>query len=366
MALDGWKEKLFQRYLVWSCRPERVRSYLLNTVKPDLRSAQRPLDRKVVRAAALQLELQFYKSPLDYAAAMHHRLAEAVERGANLVSFPEYNSLHLLGLLPGFEAMEEAYREQDAGEKPEGSAKESAAEDLTIDALFRYMSPIVKRLVPAIYGTLAHAYGIYVMAGSYILADGGNLVNRSFLFGPDGKLVGSHDKVHLMVIEKEWDLVRGSSFPVYDTALGRLALPVCMDATYYETFRAFEAGDADIALLPIANMESYNYWLALRGVWPRVQESPVYGVKSALVGSVAGMQFTGRAGIFAPLELTPREDGILDEVEPFDKDAIALADLNLEALHELKREHPWRDRNPALYKRYFPRLYLETREQESR
>jgi len=359
MALDGWKEKLFRRYLIWSCRPAKVRRYLQGILPPARSSAT--ADRRRIRAAALQLRLELVKSPLHYVDEMHCLLREAVKEGAQLIAFPEYNNLSLLGLLPGIDEMEEAYRQKEAqhGTAPNEQNKNekenpgaSPADDISLVEVFRYMSPAVEPLVKTLFSALAAAYGVHIMAGSYVIADGNTAVNRSYLFGPDGGLIGFQDKVHLLPLEAEWGLRQGNSFSFFDTSLGRLAAPVCMDATYFETFRILEKKGVDIALLPIANLEAYNYWLALRGIWPRVQECTLYGVKSALVGTIAGMNFTGRAGIFAPMELTPHRDGVLAEVKTCDGVGLAVADLDLEALHLLRSDHPWRDSNAALSQKY--------------
>ena len=356
----GWKEKLFQRYMIWACRPSRITKHL-SAFLPRPRQPE-PADRRQIKVAALQIELKLFKNPLQYADEMHRLVREAADQGAQLVVFPEYNNLALLGMLPGIEKMEkEAFREKGARADKEGkgggASVQGRGDDLSLADLFRYMSPAVKPLVHAIFSQLASAYSLHIMAGSYTLEEKGEIVNRALLYGPSGDLIGSQDKVHLLPMEAGWNLKKAASFNVYETPLGCLAMPVCMDATYYETFRILEKSGAEIALLPIANLEEYNYWLALRGIWPRVQESQVYGIKSALVGSVAGFTFTGRAGIFAPLEITPGQNGVLAEVEPFDREAIALAKLNLEALDQLRRNHPWRDYNQALYKRYFPEIY---------
>ena len=358
MSLDGWKERLFQRYLIWSCRPARIRRHL-RTVLPEPPPAEtaKTADRRKIRAAAVQVKLVLNKSPLQFADEMHRRVREAVDHGAVLVAFPEYNNLPLLGLLPGIEQIEEAYRQKAENPGSASADEDKQKEDIRLTEVFHYMSPAVKPLVDTVFSSLAEAYKIYIMAGSYTLADNGSVVNRSFLYGPSGKMLGSQDKVHLLPVEEEWQLKRGDTFNTYDTSLGRLALPVCMDATYFETFRILEQSETDIVILPIANQEEYNYWLALRGIWPRVQESRLYGVKSALVGSIAGLNFTGRAGIYAPLELTAKKDGVLAEVGPHDREAMAVADLDLDALHELRRNDPWRDKNPALYRRYFPEIY---------
>ncbi len=358
MAMDGWKEKLFRHYLIWSCRPARIRGYL-HRILPSSRISH-PAERSRIRAAALQLELHLVKDPFHYIDQMHRRIRAAVKEGAQLIAFPEYNNLALLGLLPGIEKMEEAYRSKgrqgaepdEKNKKAEGSEAKSPADDISLVEVFRYMSPAVEPLVKTLFSVLAAAYGVHIMAGSYVIADGEATVNRSCLFGPAGELIGLQDKVHLLPLEAEWGLKRGSAFSIFDTTFGRLAVPVCMDATYFETFRILENKGTDIVLLPIANLESYNYWLALRGIWPRVQESLLYGIKSALVGTIAGMTFTGRAGIFAPLELTPRRDGVLAEVETFEREGMAVADLDLEALQSLRLNHPWRDSNKAFYERY--------------
>ena len=102
-----------------------------------------------------------------------------------------------------------------------------------------------------------------------------------------------------MPLEISWGFSPGKVFRVFPAAFGGLAAPVCMDATYYETFRVVAALGADIVAVPIANPEEYNAYLALRGIWPRVQETPVYGIKSALVGKMLGFTLTGRR-VIAP------------------------------------------------------------------
>ena len=356
MALDGWKERLFQKYLYWICRPARLRRKLSDLVKEG--RAAPPREGRRLRAAALQVKIRLFKDPLDYAAEAHRRVAEAAAAGAHLVAFPEDNNLPLLGLLPGVEEMGEALAQGEAAPPPAAAG----APEITVADVIRYAGPVLAPFLHTLYSTLASAYGLYLMAGSFLLPDGERVVNRSFFYGPGGELIGTQDKVHLMPIEWEWGISPGREFNLFETAAGKMAAPVCMDATYFETFRILELQGAEIVIIPIANPEPYNYWLALRGIWPRVQECPVFGIKSALVGRLLGFEFTGRAGIFAPAELTPDSSGVLAEVESPEEEGMAMAELDLEALQELRRRHPWRDSNPALYRRYLPRLYCQLEE----
>lgn len=355
MALDGWKERLFLKYLYWICRPARLKRRLSVLIKMGRKAPA--VEDRCLKVAALQVKVKLFKDPLAYATEVHRRVQEASAAGAHLVAFPEYNNLSLLGMLPGVDKMGEAVSAKEQEKAP----AESGAPGITVTDVIRYVSPVTAPFLHTLYSSLAAAYGLYLMAGSFLLPDGERTVNRSFLYGPDGRLIGTQDKVHLMPIEAEWGLSAGLEFNLFATAAGKIAAPVCMDASYFETFRILERQGAEIVIIPIANPEPYNYWPALRGIWPRVQECPVYGIKSALVGSALGFTFTGRAGIFAPVELTRDGSGVLAEVTSPEEEGMAVAEIDPAALEELRRNHPWRDSNPALYRRYFPRVYRSIR-----
>lgn len=343
------KEKAFRLYLEWKSRPQRLRSFLKrkNIQKPSA-SFEHFTNRKKIRAAAVQLELSLYKDPLEYAREMSSHVEKAAGAGANLIAFPENNGLQLLGMLPGIE---------EAGKQVKGK-KRREKESPSVLEILNYTGPIVQKIALETFSCLARNYHIYIMAGSFMHPVGEKVVNRSYLFNPEGRLLGTQDKVHLFPTEKEWGLSSGDKFEVFPTPIGVLAMPVCMDATYFETFRILSLLGAEIVILPIANAEPYNYYLALRGIWPRVQESLVYGIKSALVGSFLNFTFTGKAGIYAPLEISPARDGVLAETKYPSGNDLAIADLDLEALQELRSNHPYLgDLNLELYSRYFPSIY---------
>ena len=280
-------------------------------------------------------------------------MKEAVAAGAQLVVFPEDNNLQLLGMLPGIEELGTAALSENGAEPP----PEPAGPPITVADVIHYISPVMAPLIHAVFSRLAGAHGIYLMAGSFLLSDRGRVVNRAFLYGPGGELIGRQDKIHLMPIESEWGIARGQSFSVFDTAIGRLAMPICMDATYYETFRILERLGVEIAMLPIANPEAYNYWLRRCAASGRRCRKAPLRRQERHGRATARLHLTGRAGIFAPLELTPNKDGVLAEVESPHRKGLAVATLDLEALRELRAAHPWRDSNETLYERYFPAVY---------
>ncbi|MDO9533888.1 MAG: nitrilase-related carbon-nitrogen hydrolase [Bacillota bacterium] len=346
--LSSWKERLLLHYLFWKTRSARFQRYLQGK-SSVVKGREMRIDRRKIRAVAVQQKLELYTEPLHYAEQMRLQVEKAVQMEAHLVVFPENNGIQLLGMLPGIKKL--------AG-KGETSLEGRTGQLSVLDVLC-FVGPVIEKAARTIFSLLAAKYNVYIMAGSFLHPDGEKVVNRSYLFGPDGNLLGTQDKVHLFPTEQKWGINSGERFHVFQTPIGNLSMPVCMDATYFETFRILQLMGAEIVMVPIANAEPYHFYLALRGIWPRVQETLVYGIRSALVGSFLGFNFTGKAGIFAPIDLTPKKDGILAESLSHINTDLVTADLDLEALHELRAAHPYLgDKNPELYEKYFPGIYL--------
>jgi len=91
---------------------------------------------------------------------------------------------------------------------------------------------------------LSREYGVYI-CGSFHEQDGVDLYNTSILTGPEG-LVGKYRKLHLCETE-QFHLEPGNlGIPVFHTPLGRIALLICLDAYYPESFRIAAMQGADI------------------------------------------------------------------------------------------------------------------------
>jgi len=348
------KEKAFRSYLSFRSRPSEIRGTVASLgIRPSRTEAPPgaagPARLRRVRAAALQLESFYAKSPREYAVRLGQPFREAVEQGAQLVAFPELTTIPLVGLLPGVEEM--------ARTKP---ATAAAASPRLAD-IIRFMEPVLRNVYYSLFPALAAAGRVWVMAGSTPLpGPDGRVYNLACLFGPDGRLVGSQRKLNLFPRERDEGLSPGSRFEVFETPVGRLALPICMDATYFETYRLAALMGAEIVAAPVSNVEPYHFWKLLRGAWPRVQETPVYAVQSVIVGDFLGDPMTGKASIFAPAELTPGGDGVLAQCEASTGRGLAVADLDLDALAAFRAERSALSRlNLELIRRHLPRVYAD-------
>jgi len=358
--------KFLARSLQRKAAPEKIRSYLQARGYPSLPGHVPSLPGHV-RVAAVQEQLRVLKTWQAYVERMYAFTARAAGAGAQLVCFPEENGLLLLGQLPLVGPLLRLATRSMGNPPPPVPAEElepvrlsSSAWDLPdgslVARLLAPFSPFFQETFTTVFGELARGFGVTIMAGSCMQVADGKLVNRAYLFGPDGTLLGVQDKVHPVDMEMAMGMTPAERLQAVPTAVGRLGFPVCMDATYFETFKILRALGAQIVVIPIANLEPFQHYWALRGIWPRVQENGVYGIKSALVGRLGGLEFTGKAGVFAPLELTPDRSGVLAEAQTFDRDELVVADLDLDRLEAYRSDY-FDDSNPALYRKYFPDIY---------
>ncbi len=109
----------------------------------------------------------------------------------------------------------------------------------------------------------AAALGIWLLIGSLALktneADG-RFANRSFLIGPDGKIVARYDKIHMFDVQvtpeetfRESDGYRpGQQAVVADTPFGKIGMSICYDVRFAHLYRALAQAGAGILTVPAA------------------------------------------------------------------------------------------------------------------
>lgn len=107
---------------------------------------------------------------------------------------------------------------------------------------------------------MARKNGVVLVGGSIPELCDGRIYNTSYIFGPDGKLLGRHRKVHLFDVDvpggirfRESDvLTAGESITVVDTPAGRIGVAICFDIRFAEMFRAMAVAGAEIICVPAA------------------------------------------------------------------------------------------------------------------
>lgn len=307
---------------------------------------------RTLRVSAVQMELRLERSVAGYADHLHRLVRDAVAGGGELIVFPEDAPTGLIGLIPGVERFA-------GGEnpRPDEATPHLSAGGLEIASLFRALTPALHRVYIACFAALAAAYGVHILAGSGMFALREAVTNTAHLFGPAG-LLATQDKLHFIPMEREWGLVEGEHLDVVQLPGVRMAFPVCMDATYYETFRIAASKGAELIVIPTANPERYDFWRSLRGIRTRIDENAMYGINACMVGSLLGLPLEGRSAVLAPYEMTGRGDGILIEASDAVSEQVVTFELDFGQLAAYRKRFTERSEpNTALYRTYYNRIY---------
>ena len=341
-----------EKWFRWKLGEDRIRTSL-SSIKA-LENNHKD-GRGSIRAAAVQRKITAAKNVEAYAYRMESFVKSAAEKGCDIIAFPEYNFFELLGIIPGFNLLNRCLNKRQVIHAESGS-------DSGLSKLYPLLCSIstpIQAAIESIMCGLASKYSIYIYTGSYFIRENDHLYNGGAIISREGDILGRQMKLHLTDFEEKLGIKRGNEFKVFSLDIGNIAFPVCMDATYYEVFNLARSRGCDVVVLPIANNEEYRRPRALRGIWPRVQEAHVYGIKAALNGWFCGLHFTGKAGIFAPIGMTPREDGVVAVSEHPEGDFLIVGEIDLEALcKEREEDEYYGDSNPEFEKTYYFNTYL--------
>jgi predicted amidohydrolase len=331
--------------LMWRSRPALV----ARALRWESSRQAPPLQPGRLTVGLAQMRLNLVESAAEYALNAYRLVRDAAERGAQLVAFPEYTGLPLLGLLPGVKAL-------DRGEPLEAALNNLGGTALRVADVFRLAAPAALRVYLATFSILAERFRVYLAAGTLITREAdGKLYNTAHLFGPDGRLIGTQRKLHPFTDEEGW-LATGETLHVFDLPFGKVAMPVCMDYTYWETARLAWLKGAEILIDPSAGTDGDREWRAARGVRLRVQEVPCFGLHVFGITDMFGLRWRGPSRIVAPAPLLPPEARVLAKAGSADHEAVLVHELDLHALRALRADDPPAF-NVALYRKYLPDLY---------
>ncbi len=212
-------------------------------------------------------------------------------------------------------------------------------------AIFLARHEVMARTYFETFSAAARRHRVYLVAGSIPLPDydlpadgslprsyrprGTAVHNVSYVFGPDGRILGRQKKVHLLDLEGPagLDLVPGrpEELTVIPTPLGRLGVAICLDAFKEDVLARLAEQGAEILVQPSANPapwspEQQADWL--NGSWRAVAGADgagrfAYAVNPMMVGQVLNLGFYGQSAIFAHPAALPRSGALLrDEASP--------------------------------------------------
>ena len=249
--------------------------------------------------------------PADFAAfadKQRRLLGEAASLGARVAVLPEYLSLELAALFP-------------PSVHADLRASLAAIQSLRGDWL-------------ALFAGIARDTGMYVVAGSFLLAQaGGRYRNRSDLFAPGGGHLWQ-DKLQLTGFEKAVGVIEGGdALKVAEIDGVRCGISVCYDSEFPLPVRAqYEAG-ARLLLVPSCTDTAAGATRVQVGCLARALENRLFVVQAVTAGrapwSPALDENTGEAAIYAPMDIGFPDHGVLARTGGEQAWAIAELDIGL-------------------------------------
>lgn len=211
--------------------------------------------------ASLQFNPQLYKVQ-DNIQRLYSMVEQAAKGGANLIVSPE------MGIT--------GYHFYDREE------------------LARYADTVPGKYTD-IFVRLAVQYKCYIVIGLPELdLPSGLYYNTAALIGPEG-YIGKYRKIHLWETETHWAVWGNKGMPVFDTPIGNIAMIICMDAYFFETFRLAAVQGADVVAF-LTNSSGGS----LANLQARAKENGLYIISANRSDQELGYSMKGNSAIWHP------------------------------------------------------------------
>jgi len=189
---------------------------------------------------------------------------------------------------------------------------------------------------------LAAELGLYLLIGSLaVLAGEGKAANRSFLIGPDGRILARYDKIHMFDVDlgngeayrESKNYQAGEVAVLADLPFGRLGLSICYDLRFPHLYRVLAHGGADFLTVPSAFTQQTGaaHWHVL--LRARAIETGCFVLAPAQGGTHEnGRETFGHSMIIAPWGEVLAEAG----TDP----CVILADIDVARVREARSRVP--------------------------
>jgi predicted amidohydrolase len=281
-------------------------------------------------AVQAQISLDVYESPQAFRRWVLELTEEAVKDlpvAPTLVAFPEMIGFPLLLTAGDKGTLQDKTLTQALRRFLKGHWLELLGQAIK----YRHFSPSAAFLPPAVPAYLAYknafaeaakTFGVTLVAGSSLLPHiteevsrgthitNPKVYNTSFIFSPIGQLLGRSQKLYLTPgMESRLGLSRGqlSEMQVLQTPVGRVGVPICLDAFYTSVIDHLDGLGAEIVVMPSANplpwagrwatnplLSEGEAWLKYGLAQQLQNRSHIrYGVNPMLVGQVWDIAFEG-------------------------------------------------------------------------
>ena len=268
-----------------------------------------------LRIAACEYPVEFLDSMAAWKDKLRRLCESAASGGATLLVFPEYAGVEL-------------------------TAQFSESQRADLPGSLRILQPLRDEYLAA-HHALAGELGVTILAGSFPWEDGGRFVNRAWLCTPDGR-TRYQDKIVMTRFEREhWLVSGGTALEVFDIPGAKVGVLICYDSEFPLLARRLCENGADLLLVPSCTDTEAGWNRVMLSCRARALEQQCFVVQSPTSGTAPWSPAldvnTGRAGVFAPVDIGFPDDGILASGAPPGTAPWLIADLPLARLASVRR-----------------------------
>jgi N-carbamoylputrescine amidase len=203
----------------------------------------------------------------------------------------------------------------------------------------------------ALMQKVARKHKMVMVIPIYEEEQAGVYYNTAAVLDADGKYLGKYRKTHIPHCnpgfwEKFYFRPGNLGYPVFETAYAKVGVYICYDRHFPEGARALGLNGAEIVFNPSATVAGLSEYL-----WKL--EQPAHAVANGyFVGAInrVGTEAPWNIGEFYGQSYFCDPRGKIVAEGPRDKDAVVVADLNLEMIDEVRSVWQfYRDRRPDAY-----------------
>ena len=198
---------------------------------------------------------------------------------------------------------------------------------------------------------LARKHKMAIVVPIYEEDQPGVYYNTAAMIDADGRYLGKYRKTHIPHCkpgfwEKFYFRPGNLGYPVFETAFAKVGIYICYDRHFPEGARALGLNGAEVVFNPSATVAGLSEYL-----WKL--EQPAHAVANGyFVGAInrVGWEKPWKIGEFYGQSYFCDPRGKIVAEAPRDRDAVVVADLNLDMIEEVRSVWQfYRDRRPDAY-----------------
>jgi len=197
---------------------------------------------------------------------------------------------------------------------------------------------------------LAAKYGIVLVLPMYEQEQPGVLYNTAAVIDADGTYLGKYRKNHIPQVKGFWEKFYfrpgNLGYPVFETAVGKVAVNICYDRHFPEGWRMLGLHGAEIVFNPSATSRGLSSYL-----W-KLEQTASAAANMYFVGAInrVGIEDLGDNDFYGTSYFANPRGQFVGETASDQNAELVVRDLDLDEIAETRDQWAfYRDRRPDMY-----------------